>query len=73
MAMFVLFVFAMLCLVWSLTLKPGVQRKMSLQQDGNVVRKICHEMNSEKLEDVTQMDKACLVCLTEKSPHLEHC
>lgn len=71
--MFGSFALAMTSLAWGLILKPGYQPKISIIQSGNVIQKICSEMDSPSEDDVTQLDELCLVCLTEKFLHMEHC
>ena len=71
--MFGCFALVMTCLAWSLLLKPHIHPKLTLVQEGNVIRNICQEMDSNSLDESTQVDEICLVCLTEKLMHLEHC
>ena len=62
------------CLAWGLVLKPGILAKVNLANSGNVVTKICQEMEAPGTEEeLTPLDEVCLVCLTEKYMHLEHC
>ena len=62
------------CLAWGLLLKPGILTKVNLANAGNVVTKICQEMDSSgAVDELTPLEEVCLVCLTEKYMHLEHC
>lgn len=71
--MFGTFALVMTCLAWGLLLKPGIHPKKTLEQSENVVKILCYEMDSPHLDEMTKMDELCLVCLSEKYVHLEHC
>ena len=64
---------SVICLLWSLMFSPGFQPRLRLNQEENVVNKICQEMDSHTSQNLTQLDELCLECLTEKYVHLEHC
>mmetsp|Transcript_10701 Transcript_10701/g.14399 ORF Transcript_10701/g.14399 Transcript_10701/m.14399 type:complete len:213 (+) Transcript_10701:243-881(+) len=68
------FALLMTCLAWGLLLKPGILAKVNLVQSGNIVTKLCHEMDAPVPDDdLTPLDSLCLVCLNDKYVHLEHC
>lgn len=46
---------------------------MSLAQDGNIIETICNELHFNSIDELTQLDEICLVCLTEKFRQMEHC
>ena len=68
------FCLLMTCLAWGLFLKPGVHTRLSLTSPGNVISRLSQEMDAPTSEDeLTPLDELCLICLTEKYVHLEHC
>ena len=56
-------------LAWTLIAKPSVCLRMNMLSEGNAVQKLCREMDSVAMEDLSRLEDVCLVCLREKQEH----
>lgn len=68
-----LILLSMTFLLFSVMIDPGLVPKMSLDHSQNALSLLCQQMDSKDAADLTQLDEMCLVCLTIKFRHHEHC